>query len=99
MDGSARISHDDLITVAALLVALACAGCSSTGELRGDGAEDAKAPATVKAHHVSITRAEIDLQSGIRSYEDGEYESAARKLRSALDRGLKTPRDKAAAYK
>lgn len=44
-------------------------------------------------------KAEQNLSSGIRAYEDGEYESSARLLQSALSARLLVTSDKVAAHK
>lgn len=44
-------------------------------------------------------KAEQNLSSGIRAYEDGEYEHAARLLQSALSARLFVTSDKVAAHK
>jgi Tfp pilus assembly protein PilF len=44
-------------------------------------------------------KAERDLSSGIRAYEDGEYESSARLLQSALSARLFVISDQVAAHK
>lgn len=46
-----------------------------------------------------MSKAEQELQRGIKSYEEAEYEIAAKRLQSALDRGLVNQTDKANAYK
>jgi hypothetical protein len=87
------------LAFAAPLVAIACAACSSPGGVpTDDPAVDVKTQAT-RPRNASLGRAELELRRGIRSYEDAEFEIAARNFRSALDRGLKTPGDKAKAYK
>ena len=43
--------------------------------------------------------AERALYSGIKAYDDGQYELAESALRAALDGGLRSPRDKATAHK
>jgi hypothetical protein len=96
-----------LVVVATWLTAIACAGCSSPGSVHADdragqhadASTVASQPATAHTHKPRSTRAEQDLRRGIESYEEAEYETAARNLQSALDRGLKTPADKAKAYK
>jgi Tfp pilus assembly protein PilF len=45
------------------------------------------------------SRAEQDLERGTKSYEDGDYKSAERQLKSALSLGLPAFRDQAAAHK
>jgi Tfp pilus assembly protein PilF len=44
-------------------------------------------------------KAEQDLSSGIRAYEDGDYKRSARLLQSALSAGLLLNSDKVAAHK
>lgn len=44
-------------------------------------------------------RAERDLSSGLRAYEDGEYGSSARLLQNALSAGLLLKSDKVVAHK
>jgi Tfp pilus assembly protein PilF len=43
--------------------------------------------------------AERALYDGIRAYDDGQYAQAETQLRRALDSGLRSPRDRASAYK
>ncbi len=45
------------------------------------------------------SRAEQDFERGVKSYEDGDYKSAARLLRSALSLGLPAFPDQATAHK
>ena len=45
------------------------------------------------------SRAEQDFERGVKSYEDGEYRSAARQLQSALSLGLPAFVDQATAHK
>ena len=87
------------ICLAALLAALGSTGCSTTGETQATLAAPAAKKSIARERDGSVTRAEDDLQRGIRSYEDAEYEMAAKQLQSALDRGLPTRRDRASAYK
>lgn len=44
-------------------------------------------------------RAEQDLSSGIRAYEDGDYKNSVRLLQDALSEGLLLNSDKVQAYK
>lgn len=44
-------------------------------------------------------KAEQNLSTGIRAYEDGNYKSAFKHLQSALDEGLMLKSDKVAAHK
>jgi len=99
MTPATRAFRGGLLAFAAPLVAIACAGCASPGGVQTDDwVVSAKAPAT-RTGRASPSRAQMDLRRGIQSYEDAEYEIAARNFRSALKRGLRTPRDKAQAYK
>jgi Tfp pilus assembly protein PilF len=82
-----------------LLVATVCAGCSSLDERETSSIAPAVKRSASHARELSLSRPEDDLQRGIRSYEDAEYELAARQLQSALERGLTTPKDKVSAYK
>lgn len=50
-------------------------------------------------HKLTPRKAEKDLISGIRAYEDGDYSKSARFLNSALSQGLVLNYDKVAAYK
>jgi hypothetical protein len=45
------------------------------------------------------SRAELELERGTRSYEDGDYRNAGRHFQSALDLGLPTLTDQARAHK
>lgn len=48
---------------------------------------------------LALRKAEQDLSSGIRAYEDGDYRNSSRLLQSALSAGLVLNSDKVAAYK
>jgi hypothetical protein len=98
-----------------LLFALTCAGCSvpvvngpaephkgvtasrSKGELEPvkEPAMPPKAPPRIP----TPSKSEQELERGIKSYEEGEYKTAARQLQAALDAGLDAKRDQARAYK
>ena len=45
------------------------------------------------------SRAEQDFERGVKSYEDGDYKSAAKQLQSALSLGLPAFSDQATAHK
>lgn len=94
-----RHARSRCAAVAGLLAALTCAGCSSPGEMRHDASANGPSAKAMRSRSPSMTRAEVELRRGIRSYDDAEYESAARNLRSALDRGLRSSRDEANAHK
>ena len=94
-------------TTFALLAALACAACQSppTAPSAASSAPAAAtppvaAPAPPPAVVVPPPpTAEQQLDRGVKSYEDGDYKSAARELQAALDLGLATPADRARAHK
>ena len=48
---------------------------------------------------LAFRKAEQDLSSGIRAYEDGDYRNSARLLQSALSGGLFLKSDQVAAHK
>ena len=48
---------------------------------------------------LALRKAEQDLSSGIRAYEDGDYRNATRLLQNALSEGLFLDSDKVAAHK
>ena len=61
-----------------------------------------EAPAPPKAPPAKVVapgKGELELQQGVKSYEDGEYKTASRQLQSALDLGLESKRDQAKAHK
>ncbi len=45
------------------------------------------------------SKGEQALEMGVKSYEDGEYKTAAKQLQAALDLGLEAKRDQAKAHK
>ena len=47
----------------------------------------------------ALRKAEQDLSSGIRAYEDGDYRNSARLLQNALSEGLFLKSDQVAAHK
>lgn len=60
------------ITLCLLVAALALAGCSSVGEIKG----------------IFKSKGEPQLAAGIRQYEDGKYPAATTSLQNALAAGL-----------
>ena len=48
---------------------------------------------------LALRKAEQDLSSGIRAYEDGDYRNSARLLQNALSEGLFLKSDQVAAHK
>lgn len=98
--------------LALMLLALACASCTTTpvsepvtppkdanASMSRQDAERAKEPAVPPAPSVAASKGGQELDKGIRSYEDGEYKTAAKQLQAALDLGLDAPRDQAKAHK
>ncbi len=65
--------------------------------------ETAKEPGTPPkpqpSRVLTPSKGEQELERGVRSYEDGEYKTAAKQLQSALDLGLDAKRDQAKAHK
>ena len=96
--------------IPALLLALACAGCATppanqpvdspkdATPLRRTKPEPVKEPAP-PPKVVLPSQGEQELDKGIKSYEDGEYKTAAKQLQTALDLGLDVKRDQATAHK
>jgi Tfp pilus assembly protein PilF len=76
-----------LALLSLLLATLAISGCSSA-PVREIGLD--KPPPR---------KAEQELSTGIRNYEDGNYKNAARSLQTALDTGLTFKNDQIAAHK
>ena len=98
--------------VFAFLFALACVGCASPAvEEPAKGAVPSTKPATGPVKEPAAptrsppprvaTRSpgEQELEKGIKSYEDGEYKVASKRLQAALDVGLDAKRDQARAHK
>lgn len=76
------------ILVAAML---ALAGCES--------APVKSVQETIGGMFKSDGKAEQDLTSGVRQYEDGNYDESARLLKSSLDEGLSAKSDQVRAHK
>lgn len=74
--------------IAALLCALLLTAACASPALR-----------EAELHKYAPRKAERDLSSGIRAYEDGDYSKSARFLQSALSGGLLLTYDQVAAYK
>jgi Tfp pilus assembly protein PilF len=82
----------------AVTLALVCAACAApTATDSPDPARPATESAAGAAREKS--RAEQDFKRGVKSYEDGDYNSAARQLQSALSLGLPDFHDQAIAHK
>ncbi len=73
----------------ALALAAALAGC----------AQPAMAPHPVGLLDVSERPGEKALLAGMRAYDDAQYPQAEKSLQAALQAGLVSPRDRAAAHK
>lgn len=56
-------------------------------------------PAPVGVMDISDRPAEKALMTGLRAYDDGQYPEAEKQFGIALENGLVSPRDKAAAHK
>jgi hypothetical protein len=56
-------------------------------------------PQTVSVTEIVSHPGERALVDGLRDYENGAFEPAAKDFHTALDRGLRDPRDTAVAYK
>lgn len=74
--------------IAALLCALLLTTACASPALRD-----------AELHKYAPRKAERDLSSGIRAYEDADYSKSARFLHSALSGGLLLTYDRVAAYK
>jgi Tfp pilus assembly protein PilF len=97
--------------ISVALLALACAGCSAPSEREPaevvtpskskQETETAKEPVAPPQPPRILTpsKSEQELERGVNSYEDGEYKTAAKQLRTALDLGLESKRDQAKAHK
>lgn len=66
--------------------------------LAGGCAQQPPAPPT-GLMDIAARPAERALLAGIRAYEDGQYADAERRLDTALQLGLASPKDRAAAHK
>ncbi len=75
-----------LVLISALFLLLG-AGCSS-GPVRDVGLDK-----------LSPRKAEQELSTGIKNYEDGDYKAAAKSLQSALESGLTFDSDAVRAHK
>jgi hypothetical protein len=78
-----------LLPLAALL---ALPGCSS-GPFK-----DLQNPFKDMQSPFGKSKAQVLLEDGIRDYEEGQYKSSARKLKAAIDEGLR-PSDRITAHK
>lgn len=76
-----------LLVLISILLLLLGTGCSS-GPVRDVGLDK-----------LSPRKAEQELSTGIKSYEDGNYKAAARSLQSALEAGLTFDSDSVRAHK
>ncbi|MFN3415869.1 MAG: TssQ family T6SS-associated lipoprotein [Caldimonas sp.] len=72
-----------------LLAALALAGCAPLSVT----------PSVVGVTELAARPAEGALLAGLRAYDDAQYAEAERRLNQALQAGLASPKDQAAAHK
>ena len=83
--------------LASILAAVLLAGCAATAP--APSAAPAPAAAPTGLLDVIERPAERHLLTGLRAYDDAQYARAEKELQLALDAGLATPRDRAAAHK
>ncbi len=74
--------------LSSLLIAVALVSACSSGPVREVGLDK-----------LSPRKAEQDLSAGLKSYENGQYQGAAKHLQSALNNGLTFKSDQVTAYK
>ena len=111
-----RISRSSQPWKLALLLALACAGCTmpivsepilqpkaASAPKGTQAAERPKEPVVPRSAQppgiLQSSKSEQELEKGINSYEDGEYKTSARQLKTALDLGLESTRNQVRAHK
>ncbi|MFO1314963.1 MAG: TssQ family T6SS-associated lipoprotein [Burkholderiales bacterium] len=96
-----------------LAVALLAAGCAAPGDKASEGGPGASpAPAAAAAPGPAASDAvapppappakglaEQEFELGVKSYEDGDYKSAARHLQAAVNFGLPAGTERATAHK
>lgn len=84
-----------------LAIALFCSACAQFGKGEKDkpAVPESRPAATEAAKGPSIDKAMQELNSGIASYENGAYKTAARQLQSALALGLADGASQARAHK
>jgi len=75
--------------ICALLLTLACVGCSWP---------IVKAPDTA-LKELPLSKSKQELRSGVKSYEEGAYKTATKQFQTALDLGLGARSDLAKAHK
>jgi len=84
----------------ALAIALLGAACAQPGKEQAAGPSTQESrPAPPDTAGPSIDKAHQELNSGIASYENGAYKTAARQLQSALALGLNDGASQARAHK
>lgn len=81
------MTHSRLFILMSTLLLLLGTGCSS-GPVRDIGLDK-----------ISPRKAEQELSSGIKNYEDGNYKTAAKSLQNALESGLTFDSDTVRAHK
>ena len=110
MTRGAPARHRGSIAVALALVCVACAAPTTTEPPASASPPESIAPppaappaegrpAAPREPAREKSRAEQDFERGVKTYEDGDYKSAARQLQSALSLGLPVFQDQATAHK
>ena len=111
MTRGAPARHRGSFAVALALVCVACAAPTTTEPPASASPPESIAPppaappaearpaAPREPAAREKSRAEQDFERGVKSYEDGDYKSAARQLQSALSLGLPVFQDQATAHK
>jgi len=88
------------LILAALI--LSCVACAPKPVKEAEPLPPAPAveePKPVVAEPAPLDKAQLELASGIESYENGSYKPAAKQLQNALTSGLKVPAEQARAHK
>ncbi len=93
---------------AVFTLAVVSAGCSAPTVRDADQAAPSPPPtasmpgstkAELRTANAMANKGGVELERGIKSYEEGAYKNAARQLQSALDLGLRAKADQAKAHK
>ncbi|HVK56533.1 MAG TPA: TssQ family T6SS-associated lipoprotein [Burkholderiales bacterium] len=71
-------------------LALVCASCSLI---------PSKPPNTGETKAPAKSNSQLELENGIKSYEEGDYKSAAKQLQKSLELGLESKADQGSAHK
>jgi hypothetical protein len=101
MTPSPAVAHRHT-TACLLVLAVLCGSCTTTGVKEGETASPTKTneSRTAKAEVATpVDKAQLELASGIASYENSNYKLAPRQFQSALALGLKARDEQASAHK